>query len=91
MLWPEVIDDFRHGRPRKPLQTAEGRTSLRAANPTGRIFRGKRYLPIGLIEAGRGCHFKCDFCARADRLPGHARPAGRWTEILAEIAAIQAR
>ena len=27
------------------------------------IFNGKRYLPIGLIEAGRGCHFKCDFCA----------------------------
>jgi radical SAM superfamily enzyme YgiQ (UPF0313 family) len=20
-------------------------------------------LPIGLVEAGRGCHFKCDFCA----------------------------
>ena len=27
------------------------------------IFAGKRYLPVGLIEAGRGCHFKCEFCA----------------------------
>jgi radical SAM superfamily enzyme YgiQ (UPF0313 family) len=27
------------------------------------IFAGKRYLPVGLIEAGRGCHFRCEFCA----------------------------
>ena len=28
-----------------------------------RLFAGKRYLPIGLIETGRGCHFPCEFCA----------------------------
>ena len=27
------------------------------------MFRGKRYLDVGFVEAGRGCHFKCDFCA----------------------------
>jgi len=31
--------------------------------PDRGIFTGKRYLPIGLVEAGRGCHFHCDFCA----------------------------
>ncbi|MCK7481137.1 MAG: radical SAM protein [Candidatus Moduliflexus flocculans] len=28
-----------------------------------RLFAGKRYLPIGLIETGRGCKFPCEFCA----------------------------
>lgn len=27
------------------------------------LFRGKNYLPIRLIETGRGCRFPCDFCA----------------------------
>ncbi len=31
--------------------------------PTVSIFRGKRYLPIRLIEFARGCRFHCDFCA----------------------------
>jgi radical SAM superfamily enzyme YgiQ (UPF0313 family) len=31
--------------------------------PDRSIFRDKRYLPVGLVEAGRGCHFKCEFCA----------------------------
>ncbi|HEY4593942.1 MAG TPA: cobalamin-dependent protein, partial [Thermoanaerobaculia bacterium] len=61
-LWPEVIDDYRHGRPRK-LYHQTGRPSLAGARPDRRIFRGKRYLPVGLVEAGRGCHFQCDFCA----------------------------
>ena len=38
------------------------------------IFRGKRYLPVALVEAGRGCHFHCDFC-RTKFLRGHAESA----------------
>lgn len=61
-LWPRVVDDARHGRLEKFYrQTA--RPSLAGLKPDRSIFRGKHYLPIGLIEAGRGCHFKCDFCA----------------------------
>ena len=51
-----------------------------ALRPDRSIFRGKRYLPIGLVEAGRGCHFKCDFCAVQtvfDATPD--APAGRTT------------
>lgn len=61
-LWPHVIDDARHGRLEK-FYRQTGRPSLTGLKPDRSIFRGKRYLPIGLIEAGRGCHFKCDFCA----------------------------
>lgn len=61
-VWPEVIDDYRHGRGKK-LYKGEGRPSLVKANPDRRIFAGKSYLPIGLVEAGRGCPFRCEFCA----------------------------
>jgi radical SAM superfamily enzyme YgiQ (UPF0313 family) len=27
------------------------------------IFRGKHYVPIALIQYGRGCKFNCDFCS----------------------------
>src|SRR3954451_13285331 len=58
-LWPRVIDDARHGRLEK-IYRQQGRPSLAGMNPDRSIFRGKRYLPIGLVEAGRGCHFKCE-------------------------------
>jgi radical SAM superfamily enzyme YgiQ (UPF0313 family) len=61
-LWPRVVDDFRHGR-LEPIYRQPSRPSLRGTRCDRRIFRGKRYLPVTLIEAGRGCHFRCDFCA----------------------------
>src|ERR1700722_10995228 len=60
--WQVVIDDARSGKLKK-LYKAEGRPSLAKMKPDRSIFRGKKYLPIGLVEAGRGCHFKCEFCA----------------------------
>ncbi len=61
-LWPHVLDDARHGRLQK-FYRASGRSSLDGMRPDRSIFRGKRYLPVGLVEAGRGCHFSCEFCA----------------------------
>jgi radical SAM superfamily enzyme YgiQ (UPF0313 family) len=61
-LWQTVLDDFRHNRPEKFYRAAR-RPSLAALKPDRSIFAGKRYLPVGLVEAGRGCHFRCEFCA----------------------------
>jgi radical SAM superfamily enzyme YgiQ (UPF0313 family) len=83
-LWLKVIDDARHGRLEKYYRQV-GRPSLTKLKPDRSIFRGKRYLPIGLVEAGRGCHFKCDFCAVQSVFKGTQtrRPPDA---ILAEIA-----
>ena len=62
ITWPQVIDDARHGRLQKVYRAAS-RPGLAGLRPDRSIFQGKRYLPIGLVEAGRGCHFKCEFCA----------------------------
>jgi radical SAM superfamily enzyme YgiQ (UPF0313 family) len=61
-LWSQVIDDYRHGRQRRIYSEAD-RPSLRGLEPDRSIFAGKRYLPIGLVEAARGCALRCEFCA----------------------------
>ena len=60
--WPEFLDDFRAGRAGKIYHGAAGGAMSRARYDRS-IFAGKRYLPIGLVETGRGCNRKCDFCA----------------------------
>ncbi len=61
-LFPELLDDYRHGRPRR-VYRAQQRPQLGQVQPDRSIFRDKRYLPIRLVESARGCRFKCDFCA----------------------------
>ena len=85
--WPVVVDDFRHGTPRKFYRPA-GRPSLRGLKPDRSIFRGKRYLPIGLVEAGRGCHFKCEFCA-VTKVFDATQTRRPTAEILEEIARVR--
>lgn len=60
-IWPEIVDDLAH-RTLKPRYRGE-RPDLDRIVVDRRLFGNKRYLPIGLIETGRGCRFPCDFCA----------------------------
>jgi radical SAM superfamily enzyme YgiQ (UPF0313 family) len=60
--FPALIDDYRAGRPER-VYRASGRPRLDRFTPDRSIFAGKRYLPIRLVEFGRGCKFVCDFCA----------------------------
>lgn len=60
-VWLEVIDDLRHRTLKRRYQGE--RTGLAMTAVDRSIFRGKRYLPIGLVETGRGCRFPCEFCA----------------------------
>lgn len=88
-LWPEVIDDLRHRTLKKRYQSAD-RPDLAHLRSDRSIFAGKRYLPIGLVETGRGCRFPCEFCAIQsffERTHRH-RPIDA---ILAEIRALKDR
>jgi len=60
-VWPTVIDDLRHGTLRRRYHGEQ--RPLADMRIDRRLFHGKRYLPIGLIETGRGCRFPCEFCA----------------------------
>jgi radical SAM superfamily enzyme YgiQ (UPF0313 family) len=83
--WQQVIEDARSGRLKKLYKT-EVRPSLAKIKPDRSIFRGKRYLPIGLVEAGRGCHFQCEFCA-VQTVFGATQTRRPVDDILAEIQA----
>jgi len=60
--WDTVIDDARHGTLKHFYKQPE-RPSLGHTRLDRSIYLGKRYVPVTLIEAGRGCHFRCEFCA----------------------------
>ena len=86
-LWPQVVEDFRRGTPRRAYAQAH-RPPLRGLRPDRSIFAGKRYLPIGLVEAGRGCHFRCEFCAIQSYF-GSTQTRRPTKEILAELAEVK--
>ncbi|MCB0856345.1 MAG: radical SAM protein, partial [Bacteroidetes bacterium] len=62
LLWPQLVEDFRQGK-MKRLYKQETRPDISHVMPDRSIFKGKKYLRIRLIEASRGCVFKCNFCA----------------------------
>lgn len=66
-LWPQLLEDFEAGRMQSIYRAPTGRErpKLFTSTPNRNLFAGKRYLPIRLVEAGRGCHFSCKFCAIA--------------------------
>ena len=86
-VWAAVIDDARHGRLQK-FYRGSGRPSLAGLRPDRSVFRGKRYLPIGLVEAGRGCHFKCEFCA-VTKVFDASQTRRPTEEIIAEIEQVR--
>ncbi len=61
-IWQTVLADAERGA-LKAFYRPEGRPTRLHAHPDRSIFGGKNYLPLGLIETGRGCHFRCDFCS----------------------------
>ncbi len=88
-VWRELLDDFRHYALR-PLYRGTTRPDLGLTRCDRRIFRGKRYVPVTLVEAGRGCHWRCEFCAVQAYFASTQtrRPVDR---ILAEIAEARTR
>ena len=85
-VWPELVDDARHGRLR-PLYRGEANAPLRGATPDRRLFEGRRYLPVSLVESARGCPFGCEFCSvQTVFARGHRRrPVD---EVVAEVASL---
>jgi radical SAM superfamily enzyme YgiQ (UPF0313 family) len=61
-LWPRVIDDFSNHRLARRYKSPS-RPSLEGCAPDRSIFTGKNYLPVALVETGRGCPYPCEFCA----------------------------
>lgn len=61
-VWPTIINHLKSGW-LQPVYHAPAQMDLSGIFPRRDIFHGKNYMPIALIEAGRGCRFECDFCS----------------------------
>jgi len=61
-LWEQVVADARANRLR-PIYRRDGFAPLGGVTPDRSIFAGKRYVPVTLVQYGRGCRFNCDFCS----------------------------
>ncbi|MCB1192917.1 MAG: B12-binding domain-containing radical SAM protein [Leptospiraceae bacterium] len=59
--WGELVSDFKAGKLKRAYKSPS-RPDITKTVPDRSIFDGKKYLPVGLVEAARGCTFKCDFC-----------------------------
>jgi radical SAM superfamily enzyme YgiQ (UPF0313 family) len=88
-VWPELLDDARHGRLRRRYCGRE-RPSLAGLRYDRSIYARKRYLPIGMVESGRGCRFRCEFCAVQSFFDAsyRARPVD---DMLAELRSLSGR
>ena len=86
-VWARVVDDLRHGTLQR--RYVGERRSLAEVRVDRSVFGGKRYLPIRLVETGRGCRFPCEFCAVQTFFARtyRARPP---EDVVRELAALRA-
>jgi len=61
-VWGRIVEDARSGRLQQ-LYRGDADSASTSAVPDRRIFAGKRYAPISLVNFGRGCRLACDFCS----------------------------
>ena len=84
-LWPQVVADAHEKRLRPRYDGAAG-PPQRGTLPRRDLYAGKGYLPITLLQFGRGCRHRCEFCAVSTYFGHHCftRPV---EEVVAEIRA----
>lgn len=61
-VWERIVADATKGRLMN-LYRQDGFPSLDGSTLDRTIFEGKAYVPITLIQYGRGCRYNCEFCS----------------------------
>jgi len=87
IVWARLIQDVRRGELR-PRYSAKERCTLSGVRPDRKIFAGKNYLPIGLVESSRGCAGQCEFCS-IQVFSGQRQVWKPVTEVVEEVAALR--
>lgn len=61
-LWPQMLADFAAGRLQR-VYRPETPGPDEAVIPDRSVLAPRGYLPLKLVQLGRGCHLACEFCA----------------------------
>jgi radical SAM superfamily enzyme YgiQ (UPF0313 family) len=88
-LWPGLLEDARTGRLQRVYRQQQ-RPSLQGLRYPREIFQGKRYLPINMVEFGRGCPYACGFCSVSEYF-GRRKDCRPVSEVVDEIRALPRR
>ena len=88
-VWARVLDDISRGRYEKRYH---GEASLCYGLPDRSVYadKEKKYLPVSLVEIGRGCRHRCEFCSIASYYGGCYKHR-RIEDIVAEIKSCRHR
>lgn len=86
-LWETIMADAERST-LQPYYSSPHRPTLANVKPDRSIYNGKRYLPLALVEATRGCQYRCNFCA-IQTFFNHSQNARPLDNILAEIKSIK--
>ena len=61
-VWQRVLDDAENNT-LAPVYQGEEFPCLDGIKFDRSVFAGKKYTPVTLVQYGRGCKYKCDFCS----------------------------
>ena len=90
-VWARIVADARRGRLERVYRVAPGGTpQAGGVLPRRELYRGKGYLPVALLQFGRGCRFACNYCAIGACFE-HTHAARPTRDVLAEIEAQEHR
>ncbi len=89
LLWPRMLADFAAGRLQR-IYRPERAGPAPAVIPDRSVLAEGGYLPLKLVQLGRGCHLACEFCAIRAFYGGRVchRPVA---EVLEELRRTDAR
>jgi len=87
--WPALLADFERGR-LKPRYVSHNGADLAAYPRLDRgLLRGRGYLTTNLVQATRGCPYRCSFCSVSTVNPKYRRrPVD---DVVAEVARLRGR
>jgi len=61
-VWDEMINDIKSNKLKKRYKGEFGEPQA-GSFPRRDLFKGKKYLPVSLVQFSRGCKFNCSFCS----------------------------
>ena len=82
-VWKQMMHDFKNGTLQK-IYTSTFGPPQDGCFPNRGIYKGKKYLPVSLIQFSRGCKFNCTFCA-VSKFSKHSHQCRKIEDVLYEI------